>query len=45
LSKNEDAVDGFGFIDFETPFFVPEQKHIEVSLNSVGCYYKVMVES
>jgi len=37
-------VDGFGFVEFESPFFVPRREHVEVGLDSVGCLERVMVE-
>ncbi|KAL4085151.1 hypothetical protein QTP88_027443 [Uroleucon formosanum] len=44
-SESECAVDGFGFIEFEPPFFVPCREDVKVSLDSAGCLERVMVES
>jgi len=45
LSENECAVDGFGFIEFEPPFFVPCREDVKVGLDSAGCLERVMVKS
>lgn len=33
-SESECAVDGFGFVEFESPFFVPRREHFEVGLDA-----------
>ena len=44
LSESECAVDRFGFVEFESPFFVPRREHVNVGLDSVRCLERVMVE-
>jgi len=44
-SESECAVDGFGFIEFEPPFFVPCREDVKVGLDSAGCLERVMVKS
>lgn len=38
------AVDGFGFVEFESKLFVPLRWHVVVGLDSVGCLKWVIVE-
>jgi len=43
-SECESAVDRFGFVEFESPLFVPRRELVEMGLNSIGCLKKVMVK-
>jgi len=44
-SESGCAVDEFGFIEFELPFFVPCREDVKVGLDSAGCLEIVMVKS
>jgi len=43
-SECECAVNGFGFIEFESPILIPCKEHVKVDLDLVGCFDIVMVE-
>jgi len=43
-SQCECAVNGFGFIEFESPLLVPCREHVKVDLDSIGYFDRVMVK-